>query len=79
MLRITIRELILLTALVGTGVAFWLECRQNVELRRENKSLDESLRLVTASLDEALDQIPSRFTPIYSDDSKVRVRSLSAE
>ena len=88
--RFSIRELMLLTVVVGFGIAWWIEHRQAAELREENSLYENDLKQMTATLEEALDAANEKVTakalaegkmvmlPIYVDagEAQIRTRSL---
>ena len=90
MFRFSIREVLLVTALVAVSLGWWLEHRDNKNLRYENDALDRSLKLTTYYLESALDyarEIAIRngepmLVPIYADEEEakeLKVRTLSSD
>ena len=82
--RFSIRELMLVTLVVGLGVGWCIEHRQAASLRQEMIMYEYSSELVGTLLDEALDELTKKrialgepvMIPIYSNEPAPNLRQL---
>jgi hypothetical protein len=61
MLRITLREILLTTAIIAIGMAWWLDHRQYVALAAEHKDLQSRHEFIVKALrDSGIDSIDTK-------------------